>query len=580
MKRLLGIIFTLLAVNSLTFGQSRKGADSVLISGYLEQSQARKAAKDWRGASDFVNKAALAYWENRNFGKAIDLFHRSLVLNRLVDNQSGIFGIYNNLAFLHSDLAQYDSAIFYFNKVLEGRRQLKQADPIISALINMSIVLNHKKRYDESVRVLEEALELAKENNFIDRVVTCYGLLAETYEKADNIAKTQEYFELYKSVFELLQKSKLSQLVGSLEEEKRAALAEQRRIAEMELRLQEEAIEKVRREVSAKDSTLSFLKERLTKNQMALEIIRQDSLIKALTIERLQIEKQEQQTKFRLYVVVVGASLVIACLLAWFFYVSRKRKIAENERLQAKNEEILQQKEEIAAQAVELRELNQMKDRVFAIIGHDLRAPVTSFVGILDLYLSGNISQEDFLSFVPQLGSNVAQLLFTLDNLLVWGNSQIKGARPTLEQIKVHEIVQEQLELLRVAAQQKQITIHNHIGEDIFCRFDKHHLRFILRNLLNNAIKFNRENGEITFYAEQTSFHCIIILQDTGIGIAPERLPTIFEDGKSTLGTLGERGVGLGLKLCKEFAQMNFGDIWVESELGKGSVWFVKTCLK
>ncbi|WP_448518293.1 ATP-binding protein [Rhodoflexus sp.] len=580
MKPSLGIIVTLLAIHSLAFSQSRKGADSLLINGYLEQAQARKAAKDWRGASDFINKAALTYWENRNFNKAIDLFHLSLALNQLIDNQSGIFGIHNNLAFLHSDLAQYDSAIIYFNKVLAGRRQLKQAEPIISALINTSIVLNHKKKYDESVKLLEEALELAKENNFIDRIVTCYGLLAETYEKAGNIAKTQEYFELYKSFFETLQKNKIRQLEGSFEREKQIALAEQKRIAEMELRLQEEAIEKVRREISAKDSTLNNLKERLTKNQMALEIIRQDSLIKALTIERLEMQQQEQQAKIRLYVVVASAALIIVCLSAWFFYVSRKRKIAENKILQIKNKEILQQNEEIAAQAAELRKLNQVKDRVFAIIGHDLRAPVASFVGIFDLYISGDISREDFLSFVPQLRSNIAQLMFTLDNLLAWGNSQIKGGHPAPEQINVREIVQEQLELLRVAAQQKQIAICNHIAEDVFCRFDKNHLQFILRNLLNNAIKFNKKNGKITFNVEQTSHHCIIILQDTGIGIAPERLPTIFEDGKSSLGTSGERGVGLGLKLCKEFAQMNFGDIWVHSELGKGSDWFVKTPLK
>lgn len=150
--------------------------DSVKISSYLQEASQKKTIRDWRGASDVINKAALTYWNAREFQKAIDLFHQSLALNRLIDNQSGIYGINNNLAFLHADLQQYDSSVYYFTKVLEGRRRQQVTEPIISALINLSVVYNKLKRFEESIKVLEEALEIARSQNNLERMRTCYGL--------------------------------------------------------------------------------------------------------------------------------------------------------------------------------------------------------------------------------------------------------------------------------------------------------------------------------------------------------------------------------------------------------------------
>ncbi len=130
-------------------------------------------------------------------------------------------------------------------------------------------------------------------------------------------------------------------------------------------------------------------------------------------------------------------------------------------------------------------------------------------------------------------------------------------------------------EIYKPVAEFKQIKLVNKITTDYNIYADKNILRTILRNLINNAIKFTHEKGEISIAAEQQNGNIKLCIQDNGIGMDQKKLKNIFSIEKDkSLGTKGEKGNGLGLFFCKEFALKNQGDIWVESELGKGSVFY------
>lgn len=548
--------------------------DSVKISSYLQEASQKKTIRDWRGASDVINKAALTYWNAREFQKAIDLFHQSLALNRLIDNQSGIYGINNNLAFLHADLQQYDSSVYYFTKVLEGRRRQQVTEPIISALINLSVVYNKLKRFEESIKVLEEALEIARSQNNLERMRTCYGLLAETYEQMGNLQKTQEYFERYKEMVEILNKFQLSALQQELtkEQETRRRIEEARRLAEMEVRLQEEALNRAAQRLTAQDSAIALLTERYTKNQMALEILRKDSIIKVLTINQLLYEKRYRESRFYFYLLIVTAAFIIAILVIAFLYRLKENKVREARLLQLKNTQLAQQKEEIAQQAEQLSLLNQRLKQLFSIIGHDLRAPVVSLRGVLDLLLMNAISFEDFNQLMPTLHSNVTQLMVTLDNLLLWGKTE---QEMQTDKVCLFQTVQETIDLLHLSAKQKNISLQNYIQNSVAVYFNRLALQTVLRNLINNAIKFTPEGGKITISAQIQENSCIVSIQDTGIGIPPEKLDHILQGGYSTKGTAGEGGTGIGIALCKNLCQRNKAQLKIKSIVNEGTTWYI-----
>jgi signal transduction histidine kinase len=210
---------------------------------------------------------------------------------------------------------------------------------------------------------------------------------------------------------------------------------------------------------------------------------------------------------------------------------------------------------------------------LFAIIGHDLRAPIGSLKGLLELTNDHTISREEFLGFSTMLRNNVEHIYFTLNNLLQWANTQMEGMRTAPQNIKLHNIAEENCGLLQAFAKGKQIALYQGISQDVIVRADYEQISLVFRNLITNAIKFTPAGGTITLSHTIESSFCRISIHDTGIGINQKMLATLFQDNHyvSKSGTQGEKGTGLGLVLCKDFIARNRGSIRAESTEGKGT---------
>ena len=161
--------------------------------------------------------------------------------------------------------------------------------------------------------------------------------------------------------------------------------------------------------------------------------------------------------------------------------------------------------------------------------------------------------------------------------MLAWGKSQMMGVSLSQKRFNAHEAIAEVTQFIRIMALHKHIEILDEVGDDVFVWADPNHFDFVIRNLLINAVKFTRKNGQIklSLDAETQPGYLIFTVADNGIGIEASRLARIFEgDLPGTTGTDNEISNGIGLKLCREFIEANGGKIWVESELGKGSSFF------
>ena len=221
----------------------------------------------------------------------------------------------------------------------------------------------------------------------------------------------------------------------------------------------------------------------------------------------------------------------------------------------------------------ELRNLNITKDKLFSIIGHDLRGLIGSIMQISEMVSEKNALDEEtlfqFLRSQKELSQNTFQLL---DNLLNW-------ARFNLEQIQYHpkplnlsQLFEECITGVKYKAEQKGIQVVIHYHEPVSIYADEEMVRIVVRNLLNNSIKFTR-SGSIHIAFRELKEEVEIEIKDTGVGIPPENLAKILSDNEyfSTRGTSNENGSGLGLKLCKNFIQQNKGMLSVESVVGIGT---------
>jgi PAS domain S-box-containing protein len=226
----------------------------------------------------------------------------------------------------------------------------------------------------------------------------------------------------------------------------------------------------------------------------------------------------------------------------------------------------------------ELKKSNAAKDKLFTMIGHDLKNPFTSILGLTSL-LKENIKafDEDELSeIVGALYTEGNNAFILLENLLNWSRSQLNKITPKPTHFLIRKTVEQVVRLLAEMANKKKISFEVNVDQELKAFADETMIETVIRNLISNAIKFSNERSTVSIEAKRTDHAIRVSIKDSGVGIDPLIVEKLFKTGTyyTTFGTSNEKGTGLGLQICKEFIEMNKGEISVESEKGTGSVFY------
>ncbi len=223
----------------------------------------------------------------------------------------------------------------------------------------------------------------------------------------------------------------------------------------------------------------------------------------------------------------------------------------------------------------QLKELYRTRDKFFSIISHDLRSPFNAILGFSDILAEewDELSEAEQKNFLNNIRNTAHQTFDLLEKLLEWSRIQTGKMRFLPGRINILQLVEDNIRLLKASADRKFIRLVNEIPDDSFAWADKDGILLVLRNLLNNAIKFTRHGGIISVSYAYMQTLVVVTVSDTGVGIAPEDIKKLFrfEEQLKTEGTDREKGSGLGLVLCKEIIDKSGGKIWVESTEGEGS---------
>jgi len=225
-----------------------------------------------------------------------------------------------------------------------------------------------------------------------------------------------------------------------------------------------------------------------------------------------------------------------------------------------------------------LNELNTAKDRFFSIIGHDLKGPIGQMIQFSQLLQDGykDLSEEEIQKFTIATNKSSIRGFKLLENLLDWAQSQTGRISFHPEPFLISDLIRENIELLNSQAEMKNIKIISSGLQEVTLTADKNMMGTVIRNLLSNAIKYSYPNSKIEVNNRTDGENLFVSIKDNGEGISNEDCSNLFklDSGHSTKGTNKKTGTGIGLILCKEFIEKHKGEIWVESELGKGSTFF------
>lgn len=229
----------------------------------------------------------------------------------------------------------------------------------------------------------------------------------------------------------------------------------------------------------------------------------------------------------------------------------------------------------IEKQNAELKATLSNRDKMYSVIAHDLRSPMASIRMVLNLVVQSTSAEKvgpELYMLLDQANRESEEVHELLDNLLKWTKSQTGRLNVVLQDLDLNDIVPGVVEIFEMIANTKNIKLElKKTDEALKVHADNDMLKTVLRNFMSNAVKFSPENSTIQITMAKEGDFARVSVKDQGVGIAADRLGSIFHKGETTYGTGGEEGSGLGLQLCQDFARKNGGDCYVESVEGQGS---------
>ncbi len=286
-------------------------------------------------------------------------------------------------------------------------------------------------------------------------------------------------------------------------------------------------------------------------------------------------KKLVSQSKATNWLGVLMALLIagLAYLLFLYQQKSRAAKLLARQNSEYKNNSL-----NLENHSKHLSELNDLKDKLFAIVGHDLRSPIGNLRAVMELFQTEGMSVKEIGDILKEMLPSVENADLILYNLLNWAVSQMDGIKLNKSDFSYYAIVEETVKAFTYLLKSKQIEFKNEVVEDVFVFADIDHVRVIVRNLMSNAVKFAPEGGKIRFYNTFKGDNVVLAVEDNGKGLSEVEISNLFVNKThfTKHGTKGEKGAGIGLMLCQEMAELNQGKISVVSNQGENCTFFLE----
>ncbi|MFD0797842.1 ATP-binding protein [Maribacter chungangensis] len=539
------------AINDLAGEFAYKGDNAMALKLYLEGIELAELVTDMNMQSILTENIAELYVSQKDFEQAMKFYKKVKKINDEIGDPVFMAETMSNMASAYADMGELDQAMFNVNSSIRIFEKQKKMAWLAYAYEIKGKVYLKKQKYNWAMYWYKQS-ELIHENLEDKRAEIA---LLNGMAEANLGAKNDSISEIYANkALEL--STKLDYMSGTKDCSKILYTINKNKGDYKKALYFHELFQELSDTLSRSENqkSLTLLKTKFEYDQQK---------------EQLILDNNKALAKQKMY--VYATLLVLTIFLCIIFLIRR------NEKIQKKlNKELLSKQADLERSEIHLKEVNQTKNKLFSIIGHDLRGPIGAFQGLIKLFKEGEMNKEEFLGFVPKLKTDIDNIAFTLNNLLSWGQTQMNGSFTTPGITSLEHIVSENIGLLSEMASSKSITFINKIEPNTITYSDSNQIDIVIRNLLSNALKFTFENGTITIGAVQKSQYWEVHVRDTGVGMDEETLGKIFnkDSTHSTYGTNDEKGTGLGLSLCKEMVEKNKGIIWADSAPNIGSSFY------
>ncbi len=512
---------------------------------------------------------------------------------------------YNHLGNIYDETGDYEQSLRFHKKALNLRKEINYVEGMAKSDKNIGEVFQKSNQLDSAEYYYQRSYNTCKAINYKKGKIKSLFLLGEIYhqtnrlneaenaylasvEESESIGYQKGNMKIYLNLGRLQKETGnprkaeyyLKKGIESAREDTLNSMLEPlyREIAQVQTDLHnyQKSNEYLLKYVATKEYMLNHEKnENVEQLRIAFEtdlkekenkILQQENTLMALNMQRKNI-----------LILVTGLILVMLILFTLMTYQRVKSKELANLELETLNSHITQKNDQLAHLNKELDLSNNEKDKFFSIIAHELRNPLWWFKNLSETlstrFNNGETDRVKMQKGLNSLNESAKTAFHLIDNLLQWSKSQLGRLTYQPKTFRMNELVRKTFNLFQPELESKNIRTRIDIQEDSMVYVDHEQINTVLRNLISNAIKYTPENGTIAVFSEKKDQFLRLCIQDNGIGISPGNQKKLFDPKieYTTLGLYQEKGSGLGLLLCKDFVEMNGGNIRMESEEGKGT---------
>lgn len=484
------------------------------------------AGTDTLHLAEAFSEQSYVYMKLNNYQKAIPLARRALNYDHAVKEEMGAAILYSRLGTLYYQKHDIEKAKAYNDTAYRESVRLQMHRLTAGMYGEFAMLDNDAHDYDKAILLAKKSITLFDSIGVFSGQVAGYKLLIAGYEGKKDLVNALGTERKYNEIQDSL---------NTIDKVKSAALIQN--YFELNGRL----------------------------NQLA------------------QADKKNQNNRAKIrfqhsVIIILAISLLVVLLLLTVTYYFYNQKKVLNSKLQLQHNELSEQKKLIESQAGNLEEVNDMKDKMLAVIAHDLRSPIANLLNILSMFEQDYLTPKEVHLLMRDINPIVKSADLTLTNLLEWAGSQIRGESAKAVKVDIFLLGVEMEQTFKHLLKTKELEFTNMAKPAQMVMADLNHIRIILRNLISNAIKFTGDNGAIKLFTNVEGNQLAINVLDTGTGMSEQEIESLFDLNThfSNSGTSGEKGTGLGLILCKELAELNGSSLSVRSKINEGTTFTFK----
>ena len=526
-----------------------------------------------------LRRIGSAYYYIGYYDKSLEAFMEALEISNSLSDDDGAAAAYNNMGLIYQVRSQYDLAMDSYLKAEDLFKQLNDEPNRSLALLNIGNIYYFKGDLDEALSYYTRSVEISKPINKIDNVALAYQNMALVHELKGNLTTSLTYsvesLELYRESNNEYGIASLSNNIGNYYMEQadyalaekyfKEAVATSEKIGSLSLKqISYLSLSYYFEQQQKYDSALIYFRKSVECKD-SISNRESDQKIAELQTQFEMRKKDEENSRLRKQSWSLSIIGTIITLLLLTLYQTKMRA---NRKLRAYNEQVQQQNKELEV-------ANSAKNRFFSIVAHDLKNPLASFMGYLDVLRQSvvELPRKDLEQELGHLYIMANGMSDLLENLLKWARNQTGAIEFVPEYIDINSLIADNIRLLEPSAQLKLIRIEKQTDCELLALADKNMISTVVRNLISNALKFTLQGGLVKVGGQVEQGAICVWVEDNGVGISEEDKAKLFKlDAKiQSSGTANEPGSGLGLVLCRDFIIKHNGTITFDSTKGEGS---------